>query len=208
MGKYTTGDFFGEDSSEYLIYKMLQEIQDNESNREVAFDTFPAALGTSLALDTATSSNWVAQGTLLNIKESINLSSSTLLKMLVTELPEYASLNWIVIPAIYQYTGSEYTLIASGSRRSFMQTGWVSLELDASSDIRLRSYRTYYAVLIHKIPECSVLGYEGTPVDVNPFISWSAELGAVDIEGVPETINNVTRSTSRLYSQLLANTID
>lgn len=208
MSNYTTGDYLGENSSEYLIYKMLQELRDTELNREVTFDTFPPALGNSLALQTASGSNWVAEGTLLNIKESINLSSSTLLKMLITELPEHPSQEWIVIPAIYQYTGNGYKLITSGNIRSVEQTGWMSLELDASADIRLRSYRSYYAVLIHNIPECSVLGYEGIPVDVNPFISWRADLGVVSISGIPETISNVTRSTSRLYSQIIANTID
>lgn len=208
MGNYTTGDYLGEDSSEYLIYKMLQEIQDTELNREVVFDTFPPALGNSLALQTASGSSWVAEGTLLNIKESINLSSSTLLKMLITELPEHQSQDGTIIPAVYQYIENAYYIIAYGESRLINEIGWVSLALDANADIRLHSRGIYYGVLIHNMPACSVLGYEGAPIDVNPFISWSADLGDVYTQGVPNSITNVTRSTSRLYSQLIANTID
>lgn len=205
MAKYTEGNSLGQDSTEYLVTKLLQKFR---YDKGFQVQTFPPTLGRVITLPGGDNS-WVAQGTLLSLPEAVYLTDEVKFRFLIPN--SYLGAERPIIPALYCYSGlneqtniPECELVGYGDVIDVQQSGWYEEALQLGNINTLTPGSLYYFVYLYNTDgSISMLGNPGTHSDNYPYISFSTLVDMVDTP--PSTLEMTTESAIHIFGSIYLN---
>lgn len=201
MSKYTEGNYLGQDSTEYLITQLLDNIRNFKG---FCVQTFPAVLGRPIVL-TGSSDIWTAHGTLLSISQKVYLTEETKFRFFITaELSNSPQ----IIPAIYRFSRIDAqtdlpiaNLVGYGDASTILDSGWCIKTISHLVETSLSPTWYYYLVLFYKIDgTLNVLGNPGIHSEYYPYFTFTTQVDSVS--PVPESILMTNESNINLYGSI------
>jgi hypothetical protein len=145
----------------------------------------PAAASANVSIDTGSSTNWVAIGTVLVPEGAMTLTTASELAMIVPQPVNGAS----YMLAIYAFgSGAPYQLVASSAVQTMPSSNsWLYATLSNIVTASLSVAGKYFAVLLWNGNGATAVGVNGQNTGAEPYLSWyKANMGI--LAAAPATI--------------------
>lgn len=207
MPKFTEGDFLDAEGAAKLLAYVIQRIETAKPlGKDMVVQTLPAALTAPVTAPSETP-GWIAHGTLLELTETIGLSSESTLKCNVQIVSTDNSATAYLMPAIYRKTEIDSCqLVASFERIELTTNGWYTFALSEMNDLILDAADTFYLVFLHNQQGTQLLGHAAPTVRVTKDLAWvSDNLG--NISKAPSTLSMVHESLISFYGQVFGSRV-